>query len=121
MSQLLANLAKEEALNAIQADKLSLHNGDPGIDGSANEISGGGYARQAATFGSASGNSRALSAAVDFTGTASQAVSWIGVWKAGAPDTFRARIQITSGDLAFNASGEYRVTTATALQITDPA
>lgn len=46
---------------------LALFTGDPGEAGSlTNEISGGGYARQAVSFGTASGGTLASSAAVEF-------------------------------------------------------
>lgn len=40
---------------ATRGTTYSLHTGNPGAAGTANELSGGGYARQSTTFGSASG------------------------------------------------------------------
>jgi hypothetical protein len=86
-------------------------------ESTANEISGNGYARQAATFAAASGGERALSAAVDFAGPASQGVTHLGFW-AGA--TFRGS-KALNGDAAFNSAGEYQVTTGTKIAVSNPA
>jgi hypothetical protein len=106
-------------LGAITPNLLSLHTGDPGASGTLLEVTGGGYARVACSFSAASSGARALAAAVDFVGPASGGAAWIGVWNSTGP-TFLARIQITAGDVTFNASGEFRVTTATQLTLTDP-
>lgn len=45
---------------------IALFLGDPGDDGSGTEVSGTGYAREAISFGAASGGSAANDAAVDF-------------------------------------------------------
>lgn len=89
-------------LDAITFNTVSLHNGDPGATG-ANEIAGGGYARQAAVFDAAANGERLLNADVQFAGSAAQAVTHFGVWQ-GA--TFRGGAALT-GDAAFNAAGEY--------------
>lgn len=112
--------AKNSMLDALTVDLLSLHSGDPGASGTSNEISGGGYARAAATFAAASGGERALSTAVDFTGTAAQSVTYVGFWKNDTEDVFHGSKALT-GDSAFNSAGEFRITTATKLSITDPA
>lgn len=78
----LTTAARNAALNAVAIDNLSLHNAFPGSTGT-NELSGGGYARQAATFGAASGGVRSLSAIATFTVGAGHTVRWIGLWGGG--------------------------------------
>ncbi len=96
--------ARQQALDGITVDRVSLHSGDPGTTG-ANYISGGG--KQAATFGAANASGqRLLSGDVAFTGLgASQAVTYFGVWLA-AGDVFKCG-GILTGDQAANAAGEY--------------
>lgn len=105
-----------QMLDALTVDRMSLHNGDPGGAGTANEVTGGGYARVACTFGSAAGGVRTLSAQVDFVATALQAVTHFGIWL-NAGTVFKGSGTIT-GDAAFNAAGEYSITTATTLTLT---
>ena len=111
--------AKEGMLGQVRGRivQISLHNGAPGATG-INEITGGGYVRAAVTtadFTAASGSSFALVANEPFVGTASQAVTAAGIWD-GA--TFLGSGTIT-GDLAFNAEGDYLLTTATTFSIND--
>ncbi|TWI04803.1 hypothetical protein IP90_00941 [Luteimonas cucumeris] len=75
--------AKNTALNAISPDFISLHSGFPGNTG-ANELAGSGYARVAASFNSASGGVRTITAAVNFTVGAGHTVRWAGLWQAGS-------------------------------------
>jgi hypothetical protein len=89
---------------------MSLHNGNPGTNG-ANEISGGGYARQACTFTSDGDGDLTLDAE-SFTATASQAVTHVGFWSASSGGTFRGGFAL-SGDAAFSTSGEYNVAAGT--------
>ena len=112
--------AKNTMLDALTVNQIQLHNGDPGAAGTTNRV-GGANGEAAATFAAAASGSRALNADVDFTGlTASQSVTWISVWNTTGP-VFQGKAQITAGDVAANASGEYTVTTATALTLSDPA
>lgn len=100
-------------LDALSPSLLSLHTGDPGAAGTANEVTGGSYARTAATFSAAAAGSRALSSDVDIAVPATT-VSWIGVW-AGA--TFLGSVDVT--DEVFAAAGTYRVLSAsTSLTLT---
>lgn len=103
----LSTTAKNTMLDALTADLLSLHSGDPGADGTANELSGGSYARQAATFNAANAGSRALNANVDFTCTANTSVTYLGVWK-NTGTVFLGSVAL-SGDQTANAAGQYRV------------
>lgn len=86
---------------------VSLHTGSPGdANDGANEISGGSYARQAATFGSASSGSASTSATITFpAATASWGtISHIGIYDAS-----------TSGNLLFHGA----VTTSKAIESGD--
>jgi hypothetical protein len=95
--------ARNQALDGITCDRVSLHSGDPGTTG-ANIIAGGG--KQAATFNAAASGERVLNADVAFSGLgASQAVTHFGVWL-NAGDVFKCGAALT-GDQAANAAGEY--------------
>lgn len=114
-----ATAAKNTMLDSLTVNLLSLHTGDPGADGTANEVSGGGYARVAATFNAAASGERALNADVQFAGPASGAATHVGFWEDGAPDVFHGSVALT-GDQAFNADGEYIVKgTTTKLDLND--
>ena len=110
--------AKNSMLDAIDPDLMSLHSGDPGAAGTDNELSGGGYARAACTFAAADASARALSTAVDFTCTALTPVTYVGIWHNDVADVFLGSVALT-GDQAANADGEYQVTTATSLTLTN--
>lgn len=74
--------AKNNALDGLTITQASLHDGFPGSTG-ANELTGGGYARLAATFSAASGGTRSLSSALNFTVPAGATVRWCGFWNGG--------------------------------------
>lgn len=114
MASYYTETIKNTMLDAFTPSHCQLHSGDPGAAGTSNAVG----VKQAGTFAAASGGSRALNAQIDFTGlSANQAVSWFSVWgEAGA--TFYARGELT-GDSNANASGEFSLTTATSLSITD--
>jgi hypothetical protein len=71
--------AKNNALDGLMITQASLHSAFPGTTG-INELTGGGYARVAATFAAASGGTRSLSAALNFTVGAGSTVRWVGFW-----------------------------------------
>src|SRR5687768_15193406 len=71
--------AKNNALDGLTITQASLHSAFPGTTG-INELTGGGYARVAATFAAASGGTRSLSAALNFTVGAGSTVRWVGFW-----------------------------------------
>ena len=107
--------AKNTMLDALTANRVRLHSGDPGAAGTANELG----SLETATFDAASDGERALSANVEVTGlTASQSVTWFSVWNSTGP-AFLGKGQIVSGDTQANAAGEFTLTTATKLQLTD--
>lgn len=109
--------AKATMLDAISPSHVSLHSADPGTTG-ASELSGGNYARVAATFNAASAGARALDANVDVTVPAGATVAYVGYWTALTGGTFLGSDQVTSE--AFAAEGTYRVLAAgTSLSLTD--
>ena len=98
-----SDTAKNQALDGITVDRVSLHSGDPSTTG-ANYITAGG--RQAATFNAASSGERLLNADVAFTGmSAAQSVTHWGAWL-NAGTVFKYGGALT-GDQAANAAGEY--------------
>lgn len=68
---------------------LSLHSATPGQTGTS-EISGGSYARQAITFGSASGGSEASTNSQTFTNlpVESGGIGYFGIWSAATSGTY---------------------------------
>lgn len=91
--------------------EVSLHTGDPGVDGTVNEVAGNGYARQAPAFDPAAGGAASLSAAMDFNGPAEETVAYAGLWD--DVGTFLGSVARTGGDTAFNANGEYSISSMT--------
>lgn len=89
----------------------SIHTSAPDATGS-NEVTGGGYARQAVAFDPATSAVASLDATLAFSGPASGAATHIGFWSASSGGTFRGFKALT-GDQAFNAAGEYEVTSVT--------
>src|SRR5690606_32151263 len=87
----------------LEPNLLSLHDGDPGASGTSNEVTGGSYAREAATFAAATSAERALSGDVAFSGPALQSVTHVGIWNSTGP-TFLGSFERSSGDTAFNAA-----------------
>lgn len=114
-----SNTAKDSMLTHLGTlvDDVSIHTGDPGSAGTSNEVTGDGYERQTPTWDTASGGAMALAAGLDFSGPAEEDALWFGLWDA---TVFMGRGQITSGDTAFNAAGEFTLTTDTELRLIDP-
>ena len=79
------------ALVAMIADSttfyLSLHTSSPSNTG-ANEASGGSYARQSITFGSASSGVKTSTSAQNFTSMSSCTVGYFGVWSLVTSGTY---------------------------------
>lgn len=110
--------AKNAMLDALTCDEIQLHDGDPGAAGTSNRV-GSSNGVESATFAAAASGSRALNADVDFTSMGdSTSITWISVWESGVQ--FQGKAQLT-GDSASNSSGEFTVTTATTLDLDDPA
>lgn len=78
----LTTTARNQALDAIGVDSMSLHSGFPGVTG-ANELSGSGYLRMSCAFNSSSGGVRTVASATNFTVGAGHTVRWAGLWGGG--------------------------------------
>lgn len=90
----------------IIPDKITLHTGDPGVDGTANQYSGGGYIAQYAYWNSESGGYRTLLTDVAFSGVNGNTVTHAGLWKRGffSGDTFIDGVAL-QGDTEFGVNG----------------
>lgn len=95
--------ARNLALDAITADRVRLHSGDPGAAGTDFALG----SLTAATFNAAASGERLLNADVTLTGLgASASVTHFSIWL-NAGTVFRGGFTITSGDTNANAAGEY--------------
>lgn len=113
------NTAKAAMLNAVAAlaTRIHLHSGDPGT-GNSNVLPGDG-AGLAPTWATATAGTLALNSQLDFTGLGASAnVLWFSLWNT-AGSTRYGKGQITSGDTAANAAGEFSLTTGTTLTLSD--
>jgi hypothetical protein len=109
-----STVGKNQMLDGLTVDRIRLHSADPGASGTTAALG----SLTSATFSAASSGSRVLSGNVDFTGLgASQSVTYFSIWL-NSGTVFKGSGQITSGDTTANSSGEYRLTTATALTLT---
>lgn len=115
--------AKNTMLDALTVDRLSLHTGDPGTSGTANEVSGGtpAYARKACVYAAASGGERLLNADVTFDIPGSTSVQYVGKWNYnGGTMIFHGSDHVTTE--TFGAQGQYIVKATTSkIALTDPA
>lgn len=90
---LLSTASENTAIAAVFVPSttyyLSLHSATPGQTG-ASEISGGSYARQGITFGSASGGSEASTNSQTFTNLPAESggISYFGIWSAVTAGTY---------------------------------
>lgn len=93
LSTAALNLAANGIAGAVT--QLSLHSGDPGSSGTSNELSGGNYTRENASYNPASGGTADLSASVEFGGPASSTqVQYLGFWASGP--TFLGSVALSS-------------------------
>ena len=99
---------KNQMLNNFGVTHAALFNGDPESGGT--ECSGGGYARQALTFGSAAGGVKSITASPVFNVPASFTVSWIGYYNASSGGTLLWKENVA--DEAFGSAGTYTINTA---------
>lgn len=90
-----SNYSENLALNAVltagaltrpSAWYVGLHTADPGETGATGEVTGGAYARTAATFGTATTGSTSNTGAINFpTATASWGtVTYVSIWDAAS-------------------------------------
>lgn len=103
--------AKNIMLDALAAVMLrvALHTGDPGAaNTAANEVTGGGYARQAIAWNAASGGTVDDSTnGVVFSVPASTTISWISFWNTAGTVRYLKK-DVT--DEVFAAAGTYTLT-----------
>lgn len=92
---------------------LSAHSADPGTTG-ASELSGGGYARQAIVFGTASGSVIANNAAISIPTSGATAVNHFGVWSASTAGTYLGGFVLASPVTAASISVAVGAVTLTA-------
>lgn len=72
---------------SVTAAYISLHTADPGETG-INEVTGGSYARQSASFNVAASGATANSGVVDFISMPAVTVTHIGLWDAATGGNF---------------------------------
>lgn len=100
---------------AVTLPWASLHDGDPGETG-LNEVTGGSYGRQSASFAAAAGGSCDSNAVLDFTLMPSVTVTHAGMWDASTAGNFLvggslvAQKVVNSGDTFRFASGNFTIT-----------
>lgn len=74
---------KNRVLDLVESCFVSLHQGDPGVDG-AHEVTGGKYERQYNALGPARGGNKANTVAIEFTGLpecdANAPITHVGFW-----------------------------------------
>jgi hypothetical protein len=85
---------------------VKLHTGDPGTTG-LTEVSGGGYAAQAATFGAASAAAKQNTGPIAFNIPAATTVAWVSLWD-GATFVDKADV----ADEAYAGAGTYTLPTS---------
>jgi hypothetical protein len=100
----------DAALGNVTA--MGIHTGDPGT-GADNEVTGGGYTRQAPSFDAAAGGTATLDAVVNFDGPANEDALFYTLW---AGSTRYAKGAVT-GDTTFNADGKFRIASGTTFTV----
>ena len=105
---MFSNGALSTMADAQTVNLAKLHNGDPGVSGAANELTGGTYASKAVTFGAASNGVRTQTGTAIFDVPAGATVAWVSFWNSG---TFVARKQVTSE--VFAGAGTYTLQNST--------
>ena len=118
MSAYLKNELLDAVINAgsfaVTTVYVSLHTADPSTSG-ANEVTGGSYARQTASFGAASGGAGSNDAQVEFTLMPSCTITHVGLWDAVTAGNWlwggalAASKVVNSGDTVRFATGDLDV------------
>lgn len=104
--------AKNVMLDALAAVavRVALHTGDPGgANGAANELSGGGYARQAIAWNAAAAGAIDSSNTPAFSVGAGVTVAWVSFWNVAGTVRY-AKKDVT--DEVFGGAGTYTLTDA---------
>jgi len=100
---------RNTAITPPTATYISLHTADPGDTGTS-EVTGGSYARVAATFGSAAA-AKAIASTTDvlFTGMPAVTVTYVGIWSAVSGGTFIWGGAITSKTFTAGDSFDFAI------------
>ena len=117
---LINGTLRATTFTAPAAVYVSLHTADPTDAGTGTEVSGGSYARQAATFGAPSNGASTTTADITYPqATASYGtVGWIGIWDAVSTGNLlyhsplNTSKTIDTGDIFKITSGSLTVTLA---------
>lgn len=117
---LINGTLRATTFTAPAAVYVSLHTADPTDAGTGTEVSGGSYARQAATFGAPSNGASTTTADITYPqATASYGtVGWIGIWDAVSSGNIlyhtplNTSKTIDTGDIFKITSGSLTVTLA---------
>ena len=88
---------------------VSLHTSDPGLTGS-NEVSGGSYARQSASFSSASSGATATTGTLTYTSMPAVTVTHVGIWDAVSGGNFLYGDALAASQIV-NAGGTFEFPT----------
>jgi hypothetical protein len=86
-NKIIDAIVNATTLTGIATPYISLHTGDPGLTG-ANEVTGGSYARQAASFAAGGSKASETDTLEEFTGMPACTVTHIGIWDAASGGNF---------------------------------
>ena len=97
----------DESSGSQPITHISLHTADPGTSGTS-EVTGGSYARQAVTWGAASGGVKSNTGSLGFSVPAGTTVTHVGGWSASSGGTWRGGGTLSASQ-AFATSGTYTI------------
>lgn len=105
----LTNSLFNIALDAMagNVDSISLHQSNPDPSGT-DEITGGTYARQTPSWGTASAASVGINANIVFDIPAGSTVAYVGMWDSAGP-TWRGSVQLDNSE-SFSGDGTFTLT-----------
>ena len=105
--------SKNRMLDAESVTQVSAHSGDPGANGTANELSGGTYARAACTLAAAANGARAVTNNPQINVPPSATVNHIAFW---GTNGFVGSKAVTAETYSSNG-GVYSVSNASGLDL----
>lgn len=117
-NELLDHVLRNSAYTPAATIYLALFTSSPGETGSGTEVTGGSYARQAITFGAASGGSCVSSNAQTYTSMPTATVTDFGIYDASTSGNllyygaFLSSVSVSSGDTLSVASGNITISEA---------
>lgn len=80
-NQVINHMLRNQAFTPPSTIYVSLHTADPGDNG-ANEVSGGGYARQAVTLAAAANKATSNTTVIEFTNMPAVTITHCAIWDA---------------------------------------